>query len=260
MKTFYTFFLFLALCLMGGASYLHAQDAVQELEEYGVSFGTVSSDAAPAPAVKKVTGTPLPQSVRIDEDMLTSSADWQRFRVCVDGYGEAAPASKTKTPKETKCDYFISGSEDEATSQAVKKAALTKVSATRVTATHDVHPCALAAAYDIKRMKTAPAGKFVQSDGAVYKLILVDKKKIKNLAAYDTHLANKIAEAADTHNIKGLPSRVTVFEDYTTVAAAPACVVLAFPGGGKFTAEITDTEQSGLFYDIKPDFAVRYTK
>jgi hypothetical protein len=113
--------------------------------------------------------------------------------------------------------------------------------------------------FDLDKMLPSQAGRIEEEQGIVYKLILADKAKIKRLSnyAYDQSATKLDAIMAQRSN-NNLPVRITVYEDYAP-GSIRALAVYSFSAKEKYVEDITDLNKSGLIYDIKPDYAVKYT-
>jgi hypothetical protein len=113
--------------------------------------------------------------------------------------------------------------------------------------------------FDLANMQTARARRFDTEEGAVYKLILADKNKISRLSNYTyDQLPQKLEQIMRQNSLTALPTRISVYEDYSPGARA-ALAVFVFSAKQKYLAEISDLNQSGRVYDLQPDYAVKYT-
>jgi hypothetical protein len=113
--------------------------------------------------------------------------------------------------------------------------------------------------FDLENMQPSKVTKAEPEEGVIYKLILADKAKIKRLSNYSyDQIPNKLTEVMVKNNKSALPARITVYEDYSP-GAARAIAVFVYSSKEKYAADITDLNQSGRLYDIKPDYAVKYS-
>jgi hypothetical protein len=247
-------------------------------EGYGVFYIKGDESAKPA-AQKNIPVLPSPVDIDDGEVINRSGPHIYRHRVCAEGqylsiydytdYSKIKPGDNNakilrqlEGRRAVKCNYYY-GPDTPAAKQAFIAAALKEfdfynIYSASVTETKPYRDIAVLK-FPLDKMEAGRAFNFNEVDGIIYKTVLTDKIKIKKLYNYAyAQLALEMDKIMKETAISALPQRISVYEDYTPGGPARALAVLSF-ADKKFTVELGDLNRSGLIYDIRPDYTVKYS-